>query len=206
MMTIVYLKEALYVLFKIEQAETPLPFAGSSLVSQCVCLSHSFWNSAGAFCSGHSALPGGSRCLLPSSSVEGALQTASILPQSWSLFPSSAFSLFIKQIEKESNRTLHACTLLRKTGKGFTSLSWPGESQPVVQNGRFMCSDYPDTAPDLHSAIFHVDMIGGLTFRFVYVLIVGVHCRMIICVSEVYSLDASNILQTVTSNAVSRHG
>lgn len=28
---------------------------------------------------------------------------------------------------------------------------------------------------------------------------------MIICVSEVYSLDASNILQTVTSNAVSKH-
>lgn len=44
MMTIVYiyLKKALCISFKIEQAETPLPFAGSSLVSKCVCLSHSF--------------------------------------------------------------------------------------------------------------------------------------------------------------------
>lgn len=154
-------------MFKIEQAETPLPFAGSSLVSRCVCLSHSFGNSASAFCSSHSALPGGSRCLLPSSSVEGALQTASIFPPSWSLFPSSAASLFIKQIENESNRSLHACTLLCKMGKGFTSMSLPGESQPVVQNGCFICSDDPDTAPDLHSAIFHVDMIGRLIFRFV---------------------------------------
>lgn len=47
MMTIVYLKKkVLYVLFKIEQAEMPLPFVGSSLVSRCVCLSHSFGNSA----------------------------------------------------------------------------------------------------------------------------------------------------------------
>lgn len=132
-------------MFKIEQTEMPLPFAVSSLVSKCVCLSHSFWNSTSSFCSCHSALPGGSRCLLPSSSVEGALQTASILPHSWSLFPSSAFSLFIKQIENDSNRSLQAWTLLRKTGKGFTCMSLPGESQPIVQNWRFTCSDYPDT-------------------------------------------------------------
>lgn len=95
-----------------------------------------------SFCSCHSALPGGSRCRLPSSSVEGALQTASISSHSWSLFPSSAFSLFIKQIENESNRSLQAWTLLHKTGKGFTHMSLPGESQPIVLNWRLVCGDY----------------------------------------------------------------
>lgn len=162
----IYIKLALCILFKIEQAETPLPFAVLSLVPKCVCLNHSFWNRTSSFCGCHSALPHGSRCRLLSSSVGGALQTASILPHSWSLFPSGAFSLFIKQIENESNRSPQAWMLLRETGKGFRRVSLPGESQPMVQNWRFTCSDYPDTAPDLHSGIFHVDLIGWLIFRF----------------------------------------
>lgn len=89
-----------------------LPFSGYSLVPKCVCLSHIFWNS---FCSCHSVL---APLQLSQRNITNSLRSTSRMEY----FPSSAFSLFIKQIENESNKSLQAWMLLGKWGKGYTHM------------------------------------------------------------------------------------